>query len=174
MAQPAGFAPVIGGWVFKKKGTGGWKRRWAIMYGTVLTWFEQPNTPESPQVEDGIFDVTGAKCLPVKSDKGKWKFSIEGDKKQLILYVEEEMARNQWINGIRSIVEGKFLKGQLMEKPALMTKDGTVLDDDEVKKLAKKGIFFFFLFHFFFVPFFCGSSFFFSFFGFSLFSRFFS
>jgi len=72
-------------------------------------------------------------------DKGKWKFCIESPKTQFIFYVETELERNQWVNGIRSIAEGKFLKGQLMEKPALVTKDGQVLGEDEAKKLVKKG-----------------------------------
>lgn len=138
-SEMAQAAPIVGGWLFKKKGTGGWKKLWAIMYGYQFTWFETPNLPEAPSVEAGAFDVNGAKCLPMRSDKGKWKFSIESSNKQLILYVEDETTRNQWINGIRNISEGKFLKGQLQEKPTLKTKDGNILTDEEAKRLAKRG-----------------------------------
>jgi len=135
---PSAPAPVKGGWIWKQKKIG-WKKLWAIMYGAKMTCFD---SPEKIPFEEGVIEIVGTTVLPMKADaaKNKWKFSIASQKKQIILYAATELERNQWVNGLRLIAEGKFINDQLMEKPALASgKTGELLSEDEAKKIAKKG-----------------------------------
>lgn len=107
--QPA--APVAGGIVFKKGKTGGvWKERWCIMKSQYFVYYKSENDSD-PQ---GMFDVTDSKCTAVSNTgKGKWKFQVEDRTGRLWdLYVLDEKARNQWVNGIRKIATGVLLQGQ--------------------------------------------------------------
>lgn len=110
MSQAAA-APVAGGIVFKKGKTGGvWKERWCIMKSQYFVYYKSENDSE-PQ---GMFDVTDSKCTAVTNNgKGKWKFQVEDRTGRIWdLYVLDEKARNQWVNGIRKIATGVLLQGQ--------------------------------------------------------------
>lgn len=67
-------APYSGGWLHKKKGTGSsWKRRWCVLQGRYLYYYEDPS--KQPL---GKIPLNDANCVPVAGSGGnKWKFRIE-------------------------------------------------------------------------------------------------
>jgi len=125
-------APISGGIVFKK-GPSGWKERWCIMKSHYFVYFKDLSLKDQPP--QGYFDVTDCKCSPtVNNGKSKWKFEVEDRTGRIwSLYVENDKARNQWVNAFRKIASAPT---QLL--PEQQVWEGDTSTKDKGKDAAKE------------------------------------